>query len=94
MLFRAPDFPTAARMFEALAGLPLARGAVVDGHDADRGAGGGLRRCACSGPTSQASALERLRPHPWVGAAVGVVLFLMLLLIGGRVPNEFIYFQF
>jgi D-alanyl-lipoteichoic acid acyltransferase DltB (MBOAT superfamily) len=93
VLFRAPDFPSAARMFEALAGLPLARGAVVmDTTQTVALVGGCL--AALFGPTSQAFALERLRPAPWVGAATGVVLFLMLLLIGGRVPNEFIYFQF
>jgi hypothetical protein len=80
-------------MFEALAGLPLARGAVVmDTTQTVALLAGCL--AAVLGPTSQGFALERLRPIPWVGAAAGVVLFLMLLLVGGRIPNEFIYFQF
>jgi D-alanyl-lipoteichoic acid acyltransferase DltB (MBOAT superfamily) len=93
VLFRAPDFPSAARMFEALAGLPLARGAVVmDTTQTVALVAGCL--AAVLGPTSQGFALERLRAVPALGAAAGVVLFLMLLLIGGRIPNEFIYFQF
>jgi D-alanyl-lipoteichoic acid acyltransferase DltB (MBOAT superfamily) len=93
VLFRAADFPAAARMFEALAGLPLVRGAVaMDTTQTVAMVAGCV--AAVLGPTSQGFALERLRPVPFVGAAVGVVLFLMLLLIGGRIPNEFIYFQF
>jgi xanthine/uracil permease len=80
-------------MFEALAGLPIGRGAVVmDTSQTVAMVAGCL--AAVLGPTSQVAALERLRPVPLMGAAVGVVLFLMLLLIGGRIPNEFIYFQF
>ncbi|WP_137126451.1 MBOAT family protein [Roseomonas sp. HF4] len=93
VLFRAPDFATAARMFEAMATLPLARGAVAMDTTQTVALLGGCA-AALLGPASQVFALDRLRPHPWVGAAVGVVLFLMLLLVGGRVPNEFIYFQF
>ena len=43
-------------------------------------------------------ALRLLRPTPWVrrwGApALGTALAFLILLVGGRVPNEFIYFQF
>lgn len=93
VLFRAPDFASALRMFEALAGLPLVRGAVeMDTTQTVAMVAGCI--AAVLGPTSQVAALERLRPVPVAGAAVGVVLFLMLLLIGGRIPNEFIYFQF
>ncbi len=45
-------------------------------------------------PPSQVLALERLRPAPWLAVPAGVALVLLLLLVGGRVPNEFIYFQF
>ncbi|NMJ40196.1 MBOAT family protein [Roseomonas sp. JC162] len=92
VLFRAPDFATAARVLEAMAGLPL-RTAIEAGITQKVALGVGIV-VALLGPTSQGAALERLRPRPWVGATVGVVLFLMLLVIGGRIPNEFIYFQF
>ncbi len=93
VLFRAPDFATAARMLEAMAALPWPRGAIAMDTTQTVAL---LAGCvvAVFGPSSQAFALERLRAVPWVGAAAGVVLFLMLLLVGGRVPNEFIYFQF
>jgi alginate O-acetyltransferase complex protein AlgI len=49
---------------------------------------------ALLGPTSQELALERLRPRPWFAAPAGVALAYLLLLVGGRLPNVFIYFQF
>lgn len=93
VLFRAPDFASAARMFTAMAGPPWVGGTVLMDTTQTVAL---LAGCiaAVAGPASQVFALERLRPLPWVGAAAGVVLFLMLLLVGGRVPNEFIYFQF
>ena len=90
VLFRAPDFATATRVYAGIAGLHgvgharidtpwvLALGALV----------------AVLGPTSQQVALERLRPHAWVAGAAGAALAGLLLLAGGRIPNEFIYFQF
>ena len=93
VLFRAPDFASAARMFTAMAGPPWVGGTVsMDTTQTVALLAGCI--AAVAGPASQVIALERLRPAPWVGAAAGVVLFLMLLLVGGRVPNEFIYFQF
>ena len=93
VLFRAPDFASAARMFTAMAGPPWVGGAVsMDTTQTVALLAGCI--AAVAGPASQVIALDRLRPLPWVGAAAGVVLFLMLLLVGGRVPNEFIYFQF
>lgn len=93
VLFRAPDFASAARMFAAMADPSLLRGAVrMDTTQSVALLAGCI--AAVAGPASQVVALERLRPVPAVAAAVGVVLFLMLLLVGGRIPNEFIYFQF
>ncbi|MBR0671407.1 MBOAT family O-acyltransferase [Neoroseomonas soli] len=93
VLFRAPDFATAARMLGTMAGGPWTGGAfAMDTTQTVALLGGCV--AAVFGPASQTFALERLRAMPWVGATAGVVLFLMLLLIGGRVPNEFIYFQF
>ena len=49
---------------------------------------------ALLGPTSQEVALERLQPKAWLAMPVGVALAYLLLLVGGRLPNVFIYFQF
>jgi alginate O-acetyltransferase complex protein AlgI len=45
-------------------------------------------------PTSQAIALEKLQPRAWMAMPAGVALAYLLLLVGGRLPNVFIYFQF
>lgn len=93
VLFRAPDFATAARMLAAMGHVTLERTVLPpDTTQAVALLAGCL--VAVVGPTSQVAALDRLTPRPWVGAAAGVVLFVMLLVIGGRIPNEFIYFQF
>jgi hypothetical protein len=49
---------------------------------------------ALIGPTSQELAFKRLPPAAWVALPAGAALVAMLLLIGGRVPDVFIYFQF
>ena len=49
---------------------------------------------ATLGPTSQDAALRRLRPEAWLAVPAGALLAYLLLLIGGRLPNVFIYFQF
>jgi len=46
------------------------------------------------GPTSQALAMEWLRPRAGFAVPAGVALAWLLLLVGGRLPNVFIYFQF
>ncbi len=90
VLFRSPDFGTATRMFAGLAGgngigrVHLDNGAVIAGAAA----------IVLLLPPSQVLALERLRPAPWLAVPAGVALVFLLLLVGGRVPNEFIYFQF
>ena len=90
VLFRAADFPAASRMIASMFGaygwggrfpalwLVLPVGAVV----------------ALVGPTSQEAALVRLAPRRRLGLALGVACLLLLLLIGGELKNEFIYFQF
>jgi alginate O-acetyltransferase complex protein AlgI len=90
VLFRAPDFPTAGRVLAAMAGwngighfrlndAALIAIAVV---------------VALAGPTSQRAALELLRPRAWLAVPIGVAMVAILLVIGGQVPNAFIYFQF
>ena len=90
VIFRAPDFSTAGRMLAAMVGtwgwaarpgplwLILPIGFLV----------------AIFGPTSQQAALERLAPRRGLGLAMGAACLLLLLLIGGELQNEFIYFQF
>jgi D-alanyl-lipoteichoic acid acyltransferase DltB (MBOAT superfamily) len=95
VLFRAPDFATALRVYAGMAG------ANGWGHFRVEGrwvllAGAAI---ALIGPTSQQVALERLRANTGAaalaGAALaGAALAGLLLLAGGRIPNEFIYFQF
>jgi alginate O-acetyltransferase complex protein AlgI len=90
VLFRSPDFTTAAHVLQSMAGgnglgtvkLPDAWVVVL---------AVGL---ATVGPTTQRLALDLLRPSPWLAGLAGIVMVLALLLIGGRLPNEFIYFQF
>ena len=90
VLFRSPDFATAARMFAGLGGANGAGRIHVDNAVVVAGA----VLVVLLAPTSQAIALERLRPVPWLMAPAGVALVFLVLLVGGRVPNEFIYFQF
>ena len=90
VLFRSPDFTTAARVLQAMAGWNgFGTVKLADGWVVPLAAG-----FAIFGPTTQRVALELLRPSPWLASAAGVAMALMLLLIGGRLPNEFIYFQF
>ena len=49
---------------------------------------------ATLGPTSQEAALRLLRPQAWLAIPAGAALAYLLLLVGGRLPNAFIYFQF
>ena len=90
VLFRAPDFPTALRVFAGMAGLEGAGRVRIENGPVLLLAVG----IALLGPTSQAVALDRLRPAWWMAVPAGAVLAGLLLLAGGRVPNEFIYFQF
>ena len=90
VLFRAPDFATAARMFAGLGGANGTGSLHVDNAVVVAGA----VLVVLLAPTSQAVALERLRPAPWLMAPAAAALVFLVLLVGGRVPNEFIYFQF
>ncbi len=89
-VFRAPDFPTAGRVLAGMAGAggwgPVH---VLDGWVLPVAAAAALL-----GPTSQQAATRMLRPVPWMAAPAAMALVALLLLAGGRVPNEFIYFQF
>ena len=91
VLFRAADFPAAARLLAAMAGDTPTTGATKP-HDA-------AIICiavaaALLGPTSQDWVCSRAPPAPWLAGAAGLAAVLVLLLIGGRIPNAFIYFRF
>lgn len=90
VLFRAPDFATASHVLAAMAGTEGL------GHVHLRNAAVVLIAAlvAVAGPTSQDAALRLLRPRLLVAIPAGLAFTFLLLLVGGRVPNEFIYFQF
>ena len=89
VLFRAPDFATAAGVLGSMAG---AHG--VGRVHVDNAAVLLLAIAALALPPSQDLALKHLRATPWLAVPIGLAVVFLLLLVGGRVPNEFIYFQF
>jgi alginate O-acetyltransferase complex protein AlgI len=90
VLFRSPDFGTAAQVLQSMAGLHgLGRTTVPNAGAMVLGA-----TLALLGPTSQRLALELVQPRAWLALPVAAGLVFLLLMIGGRLPNEFIYFQF
>lgn len=90
VLFRSPDFGTAANVLAGMAG----RSGVGHVHIDNAPVLAGAVAIALLAPVSQDLALTRLRPAPWLAIPAGAALVFLLLLVGGRVPNEFIYFQF
>ena len=92
VLFRSPDFSTAGQVWSGMAGAHGVGSVSVDTDPFRAMVVGAL--VAVAGPTSQAFALSRLRPRAWFAVPAGVGLAYVLLLIGGRLPNVFIDFQF
>ena len=90
VLFRAPDFATASRVLLGMAGANGAGHVHIDNAAVVAAA----VAIVLLFPPSQDLALQRLRPARWLAVPAGAALVFLLLLIGGRVPNEFIYFQF
>ncbi len=90
VLFRSPSFAAAARMLGGMAGANGAGHIHVDNAAVVAGAVAAVLVM----PTSQDLALRWLRPAPWLAVPAGLALVALLLLVGGRLPNEFIYFQF
>jgi alginate O-acetyltransferase complex protein AlgI len=90
VLFRAGDFGAAWHILQAMAGLD-GFGKVRLDNRAVLFIGLAV---ALLGPTSQQAMLERLRPSAWAAAVAAVALVWVLLAIGGRLQNDFIYFQF
>ncbi len=92
VLFRAPDFRTAGDILASMAGA-YGPGAISLTREALAALliGGAV---AVIGPTSQAAVFAPARPIPFSAAPIGVALAFLVILIGGRLPNVFIYFQF
>jgi alginate O-acetyltransferase complex protein AlgI len=90
VLFRSPDFATASRVLLGMAGANGTGHVHIDNAPLVVGAVAIVLLL----PTSQDVALKWLRPAAWLAMPAGVALVFLLLLVGGRVPNEFIYFQF
>nr|WP_294519296.1 MBOAT family protein [uncultured Rhodopila sp.] len=92
VLFRSPTFGQAGRILGSMAG---AHGIGAVSLDREFVIALVLGACvAVLGPASQDAALTLLRPRAWLAIPAGALLAYLLLLIGGRLPNVFIYFQF
>jgi hypothetical protein len=92
VLFRAADFATAGDILLAMLGQHGAGRITLDREFVIALAAGAA--VALLGPTSQEFALQKLQPRPWLAMPAGAALAYLLLLVGGRLPNVFIYFQF
>ncbi len=92
VLFRSADFTTAGDLLLSMIGQHGVGRVSLDREFAAALIGGTV--VALFGPTSQEVALEKLQPKAWLAMPAGVALAYLLLLIGGRLPNVFIYFQF
>jgi hypothetical protein len=92
VLFRAADFATAGDVLGSMVGWHGAGSLRLDREYLAALIGGAA--IVLLGPTSQALAMERLRPRAWFAMPAGIALAWLLLLVGGRLPNVFIYFQF
>ena len=92
VLFRSSDFANAGQVLASMVGIHGAGTLSLDRAYVITLAIGAL--VATLGPTSQEAALRWLRPRTWPALSAGALLAYLLLLIGGRLPNVFIYFQF
>jgi alginate O-acetyltransferase complex protein AlgI len=92
VLFRSSDFSHAGQVIASMVGRHGLGHIVLDREYAWVLAVGAV--VATLGPTSQEAALRWLRPETWLAIPAGVALAYLLLLVGGRLPNVFIYFQF
>ncbi|MBB2203779.1 MBOAT family O-acyltransferase [Gluconacetobacter takamatsuzukensis] len=90
VLFRAADFPTAGRILRGMAGL----GGTGHAGIVDAAIFWIALAVALAGPSSQDAILRMLRPSPLVAVPAALAFVFLLLLIGGRIPDAFIYFQF
>jgi alginate O-acetyltransferase complex protein AlgI len=92
VLFRSADFSTAGDILGSMVGVHGLGRLSLDREVVAALTGGAA--VALLGPTSQDAALAALQPKPWLAMPAGLALAYLLLLVGGRLPNVFIYFQF
>jgi alginate O-acetyltransferase complex protein AlgI len=92
VLFRSADFATAGDILGSMVGVHGLGRLSLDREFVAALIGGAA--VALLGPTSQEAALAKLQPKPWLAMPAGLALAYLLLLVGGRLPNVFIYFQF
>ena len=92
VLFRSADFATAGDILGSMVGAHGLGQLSLDREYVAALIGGAA--VALLGPTSQEAALAKLQPKPWLAMPAGLALAYLLLLVGGRLPNVFIYFQF
>jgi D-alanyl-lipoteichoic acid acyltransferase DltB (MBOAT superfamily) len=92
VLFRSADFATAGDVLLSLGGAHGVGRLSLDREFVVALIGGAA--VALLGPTSQEAALAKLQPRPWLAMPAGLALAYLLLLVGGRLPNVFIYFRF
>ncbi|HAK62630.1 MAG: MBOAT family O-acyltransferase [Pseudomonadota bacterium] len=93
VLFRTESFTATWSIYQSLVGWHGMGGAVIGSTENYLVLGVGTIAALC-GPSSQSAILERLRPWRGVGLAAGAVAVFLVLLIGGGLQSEFIYFQF
>ena len=92
MLFRSADFTTAGDILVSMVGAHGLGQLSLDREYVAALIGGAA--VTLLGPTSQEAALAKLQPKLWLAMPAGLMLAYLLLLVGGRLPNVFIYFQF
>jgi alginate O-acetyltransferase complex protein AlgI len=92
VLFRAESFTQAGQILGSMAGTQGLGHLSLDREYVIALIAGAV--AATLGPSSQDVALTRLKPATWFAIPAGALLAYLLLLIGGRLPNVFIYFQF
>jgi len=92
VLFRSADFATAGDILLSMLGAHGIGAIKLDREYVAALIGGAA--VVLFMPTSQELALTRLTPNPRLAIPIGFGLAYLLLLVGGRLPNVFIYFQF
>ncbi|HKM65035.1 MAG TPA: MBOAT family protein [Acidisphaera sp.] len=92
VLFRSPSFTVAGSMWQAMGGANGLGHVTFDPEHWIALLGGAA--VVLAGIPSQDLAFTRLEPRPWIAVPVGAAGVWLVLLIGGRLPNVFIYFQF
>ena len=92
MVFHSPGFGSAGPL-SAVDGWRAGLGHVELDREHTAALLGGAA-IAFFGMPSQDIALRWLQPRPWLAVPAGALAIWVVLLVGGRLPNVFFYFQF